>query len=89
MLFRSKSFGGYDKQSCLDAIDALNARIYELEKAFDDKNNGRQYRLSPKTVLPPLKKSFMGGFDCRDVDAYIGQLNETIGQLEESLINKV
>ncbi len=83
-MLRTARSGGYDKQSVLAALDALNAEILALTEAASQKYSGGIYTL-PQPADIELKKVSSGGFNEEDTDAYIGELRKQIAELRARL----
>lgn len=76
---------GYDKMSTLAVIDKMNSEILMLEELFLKKQRGEPYTLPPYEEAGPIPTCKSGGFDIKDVDAYLTELDYRIVELRAEL----
>jgi len=82
---RTANGTGYDKVSALAAFDRLNSEILMLEELYAKKQRGEPYVLPAYVAPAPIATCAMGGFDIRDTDAYLTELDYRIVELRAEL----
>ena len=82
---RTENGVSYDKASTLAAFDKLNGEILKLEELYAKKQRGEPYVLHPSAAPAHIATCNGGGFNMKDVEAYLTELDYRIVELRAEL----
>ena len=82
---RTANGEGYEKTSALAVFDKMNSEILMLEELLAKKQRGEPYSLPAYVEPGPIQTCRSGGFDIKDTDAYLTELDYRIVELRAQL----